>query len=238
MALDRAHALPLWAQLESELRAQLARGDFDAGFPTDQQLIDRYEVSRPVVRQAVSALVDDGLVTRRRGRGTEVVAARVEQSLPGSYSLAKAISASGRTETSRVVAAQRAVPPRAIAAALELAPAEEAVRIERVRFADDEPLAIDRSWLPRTVGAVLLEADLSHGSLYDVLATHGVRPTSGTEQIEPIEPTRADRRRLQMPEPGLGFRIERLLRAGTTPMEHRVSIIRADRYRLTSAWGV
>lgn len=237
MALDRTHALPLWAQLEAELRAELGRGEFDDGFPTEQHLIDRYGVSRPVVRQAIASLAEDGLVTRCRGRGTSVASVRVEQSLPGSYSLAHAIAAAGQTETSRVLVAESAVPSPTVAARLEIAAGTAAIRVERIRFADGEPLAIDRSWLPAPIGAVLLGADLTSGSLYDLLAAHGVRPTSGTEQIEPVVPTKADQRRLRLPDGGLGFRIHRLLRTGQKPMEERVSVIRADSYRLTSSWG-
>ncbi|MGE3621197.1 MAG: GntR family transcriptional regulator [Acidimicrobiia bacterium] len=235
--LDRARALPLWAQLEAELRSRLARGEFDVSFPTEQQLVAEYDVSRPTVRQALAALLEDGLLVRRRGRGTSVVAPRVEQSLPGAYSLARAISATGRTERSQVLVAERAAPPAAVAARLALRPGADAVHVERVRFADDEPLAVDRSWLPVELGAPLLEADLTHGSLYDVLAAAGVRPTSGTEEIEPCVPTRQDRRRLRLRDGALGYRIHRLLRTGPAPMEDRVSVIRADRYRLTSTWG-
>lgn len=43
--LDRSSPLPLWAQLEAELRRRLEAGDFDDGFPTDAQLVSRYDVT-------------------------------------------------------------------------------------------------------------------------------------------------------------------------------------------------
>ena len=98
-------------------------------------------------------------------------------------------------------------------------------------------LAIDRSWLPTSYGLLLLDADLTSGSLYDVLAAAGVRPTGGVEQIEPVIPASADRRRLNLHAAEPAFRVHRLLRSGTTAMEDRVTIIRADRYRLTRTWG-
>lgn len=235
--LDRRRALPLWAQLADDLRARLATGEFDPRFPTEEDLVDQYDVSRPTVRQAVAALVDDGLLTRRRGVGTEVVTIRVEQSLPGSYSLAHAISASGRRETSNVLVCELAGAPSAVAARLGLDAEADAVHVERIRYADNEALAVDRSWFPAEVGAALLTADLSAGSLYDIIAAGGGRPTSGTERIEPVIPDGTDRRYLDLPAREPGFRIHRLLYAGRQPMEDRVSIIRADRYRLTSIWG-
>jgi GntR family transcriptional regulator len=235
--LNRDDALPLWAQLEADLRQRLAHGEFEHRFPTDQELIVQYDVSRPTVRQAVASLVEDGLLTRHRGRGTKVAALRVEQSMPGSYSLAHAIAAAGQEETSTVLACGLGSVPPSVAAALDIEPGTEAVRVERVRFADGEPLAIDRSWLPTSYGLVLLDADLTSGSLYDILAAAGVRPTGGVEQIEPVIPASTDRRRLHLHAAEPAFRVHRLLRSGSTAMEDRVTIIRADRYRLTRTWG-
>ncbi len=236
--LDRTSPLPLWAQLENALRLRLAGGEFDDGFPTEADLIEEYGVSRPTVRQAVGALTDDGLLVRTRGRGTEVVSAPVEQSLPGAYSMAKAISASGQTERSRVLAAERAVPPPDVAERLDLAPGAEAIRVERVRLADDEPLAVDRSWFPVAVAEVLLDLDLTSGSLYDMLAERtGARPTGGEEEIRPTRPDATERALLGLPTDGLAFEVVRMLWSGPAPFEHRVSTIRADRYRLTNRWG-
>jgi GntR family transcriptional regulator len=72
--LDRTHPLPLWAQLEADLRRRLAAGAFDARFPTDRELVESYEVSRNTAREAVDRLCAEGLLERRRGRGTFILA--------------------------------------------------------------------------------------------------------------------------------------------------------------------
>ena len=236
--LDRASALPLWAQLEVALRRRLGTGEFDDGFPTEAELIAHYGVSRPTVRQAVGALADDGLVVRTRGKGTEVVSTPVEQSLPGAYSMAKAISASGHSERSRVLVAERTAAPAEVAVRLGVDENAEVVHVERLRLADDEPLAIDRSWFPLVVAEPLLGLDLTSGSLYDMIAEEtGRRPTGGEEEIKPARPDGVARRLLGLDTDGLTFEIVRRLWAGTEPFEHRVSTIRADRYRLTNRWG-
>ena len=236
--LDRTSALPLWAQLEAALRRRLASGEFDDGFPTEAELIAHYGVSRPTVRQAVGALADDGLVVRTRGRGTEVVSTAVEQSLPGSYSMAKAISASGQTERSRVLVAERAPVPAEVGVHLGVDEGEEAIHVERLRLADDEPLAVDRSWFPVGVAGPLLTLDLTSGSLYDMIADEtGLRPTGGEEQIEPARPDAVARSLLDLGPDGLTFEIVRHLWSGAQPFEFRVSTIRSDRYRLTNRWG-
>ena len=59
--------MPLWAQLEAELRTRLDEGEFDDGFPTDAQLVSRYGVSRHTVREAIRHLNKTGILKRERG---------------------------------------------------------------------------------------------------------------------------------------------------------------------------
>ena len=55
--LDRADPMPLWAQLEAELRRRIDAGEFSDGrFPTDLELTEGYEVSRHTVREAIRRL--------------------------------------------------------------------------------------------------------------------------------------------------------------------------------------
>ena len=72
MALDRSNPLPLWAQLESDLKRRLDAGEFDERFPTDHELVQQYDVSRHTVREAIGHLNRSGILRRERGRGTVV----------------------------------------------------------------------------------------------------------------------------------------------------------------------
>ena len=57
--------MPLWAQVLSDLSDRLRAGEFDERFPTDQELVEAYGVSRQTVREAVRRLADDGLLGAR-----------------------------------------------------------------------------------------------------------------------------------------------------------------------------
>lgn len=75
-------------------------------------------------------------------------------------------------------------------------------RLERLRLADDEPLALDTVWLPAEVAAPLMDADFTHTALYDELAARtGLRLESGREHIRAVLPSRAQRRLLQIRRP-------------------------------------
>jgi len=235
--LDRSSPLPLWAQVADDLRQRLAAGEFEERFPTDDDLTRTYEVSRHTAREAVRHLSAEGLLVRQRGRGTALTHPVLEQPLHSLYSLASSIRAHGIEERSRVMSAERRPAPEEIAAELGIRPGGEVIFIERLRFADGEPIAWDRSWLPAERTAALLGADLSAGGLYDALATHcTMRITGGWERIKPVVVEAHERELLALPSGIAAFSIDRLALAGETPVEWRKSIIRGDRYCLLAQW--
>jgi GntR family transcriptional regulator len=236
-ALDRSSPLPLWAQLADALRARAASGDRGDRFPTEAQLMSEYGVSRNTVREAMRRLEDEHLVERHRGRGTSLRSQPIERSLPGTYSLARIIEDQGLDERSVVRSVDVRVGDELAAKALEVAAGTELVYVERVRYAADEPLAIDRSWLPLTRCRGLLDADLGQGSLYDVLRDAcAVHVSGGWERIGPSIPSSTDRALLGLPRGQAAFAIERLVRSERQPIEWRLSIVRGDRYRIVSTW--
>ncbi|MBT8241740.1 MAG: GntR family transcriptional regulator, partial [Acidimicrobiia bacterium] len=167
--LDRNSPMPLWAQLEAELRQRLETGEFDDGFPTDLELTNDYKVSRHTVREAVRHLNKTGVLKRERGRGTVVNRAEFEQSLGTLYSLFQSVESTGVEQTSEVLRLEVVTDPIA-ASHLELGEDIELVLLERIRFAAKVPLAIDRAWLPKSAASKLLDVDFTHTALYAELA--------------------------------------------------------------------
>jgi GntR family transcriptional regulator len=235
--VDRSSPLPLWAQIVDDLRNRLLSGEFEDHFPTDEELTRDYEVSRQTVREAVRHLTAERLVVRQRGRGTSVTPPVLEQPLNSLYSLASTVRAGGIEERSEVLAAEQRGATPDLAAQLRVGPGTGVVFIERLRFAGAEPIAWDRSWLPAEQAGALLEADLSSGGLYDLLATHcSLRITGGWERIRPVVPEPTERKLLRLPSKVAAFSIERLALVGDTPLEWRLSLIRGDRYSLIAQW--
>lgn len=236
MALDRRSPLPLWAQLVDDLRRRVAANEFGERFPTDAELSQSYSVSRHTVREAVRHLEADSLIVRRRGH-TTTLQPMLEQPLHSLYSLSSSLRAQGVAEASVVRVRDRRSATAEAASELGLPPGSEVVYIERVRLADDEPMAWDRSFLPAGAAAALLEVDLSGGGLYEALATHcGLRVTGGWERIRPVIPRPAERALLAMSSRDAVFSIERLVVADGYRVEWRRSLIRGDRYSLLAQW--
>ncbi len=235
--IDRTSPLPLWAQLEAELRRRLEVGHFEHRFPTDRELIEIYEVSRHTARHAVAKLGSDGIVKRERGIGTSIDRRQFEQSLGSLYSLFQLVESSGVEQRSRVLELERTTYAEA-AAQLGLAADAPLLHLSRLRLADDEPLAIDRLWLPFEIGEPLLDVDFSHTALYDELERSvGRRPTSGWERIRPVVPRDEDRDLLGLDGLEAVFSLQRLGLLDNHPIEWRITLIRGDRFSFMADWS-
>jgi len=238
IALDRASPMPLWAQLETELRRRLESGEFDTGFPTDLDLTEAYGVSRHTVREAVRHLNKTGVLRRERGKGTVVNRSEFEQSLGTLYSLFQSVESTGVEQTSEVIRLE--VVNDAIAASHLLVDGDtDLVLLERLRLAGGAPLAVDRAWLRHDVAPSLLAVDWNHTALYAELAAAGAPvPNQGWERLTPIVPSPTDRSRLGLRKTEAAFFLERLGCRDDTPIEWRTTIIRGDRYRFVTDWSV
>ncbi len=63
-----------YQSISSTIRDEIKNGQFAAGamLPTEEQLADRFSASRQTIRQALSVLVHEGLITKQRGSGSRV----------------------------------------------------------------------------------------------------------------------------------------------------------------------
>ncbi|MDA8276803.1 MAG: GntR family transcriptional regulator [Actinomycetota bacterium] len=235
--LDRSSPLPLWAQICEDLRTRIGDKEFEDRFPAEETLSRMYGVSRQTIRQSIRSLEMEGLIVRERGRGTRLArGSMVEQPLHSLYSVASTVSAQGFIERSEVVACRReAMTPEVRSQLGDLD--DDVIYIERIRFAGEEPIGWDRSWLPWAKASNLIDADLSRGGLYDALTLHcGLTITGGSEKIQPIIPTSFERARLSISKEVGVFLINRLAKSGNEIVEWRRSLVRGDRFVLVANW--
>lgn len=236
VAKQRSASVPLWARVLEDLQRRIAAGEFSDRFPTDLELVRQYKVSRHTARDAVRRLQDEGLLERRRGRGSFVTQPAIEQPLGALYSLFRSIEARGVVQESVVRILEERHDDKA--AAMLACPGEPLVYLERLRLADGEPIALDSSWLPAALAGPLLSVDFTHTGLYLQLAEQcSVRVTSGWERIRPVLPDRLERDLLALEAYEPAFRIERMAYQDKSPIEWRHSVVRGDRFSFVARWG-
>ena len=238
--IDRASPVPYYHQLRELLEAQIAGGELpvDAQLPGEHALCESYGVSRTVVRQALSDLEASGLVVRRKGKGTFVAAPKTAEGLVQSLGgLFDDVQARGQELYSRVLRLDRCTPHPAIADLLDLAPGEEIVQLERIRYVDGEPWVFTTTHLPLALAEPLLGMDMTRRSLYRTLEDDlGLRLQTARRTVEAARAGETLARHLGIGEgaPVLLLKSLTLLDDGR-PVEYFVAWHRGDRSRFEVA---
>ena len=223
---------PKHAQLSDAL-ADLAIRELgpDTAIPSERELMATYDVSRATVRKAVDSLVAGGLLHRIQGKGTFVAQPRVESRLHLA-SFSDDMRRRGLVPSTRLMLVDEERPPAEVVRSLELGARGTAWRIDRVRLADSQPMAIEQGWYPRSLLPDLDTEDLT-GSLYTLFAErYGIVIDAAEQTLWGEAAEGATARRLEAPvhTPLLVFR--RVSSAAGSPLEYVVSRYRGDRYQL------
>jgi GntR family transcriptional regulator len=145
-------------------------------------------------RAALSSLAQQGLVERDVGRGTFVARAKIEHDLSRFAGFTEMVRREGRSAKARIRAINELAAPEAVASALDIEPAAVVYRIERLRFADDEPLTLEDTWIPAERFPGLLDHDM-RSSLYALMRDgYGLAPVRAVERLEPTlaDPAQAE----------------------------------------------
>lgn len=184
--LDASSRTPLHAQLADQMRTAIRGGALAPGdpLPSEIELQRALDVSRSVVRQALSRLSAEGLLHRSRGRGTLVAPPRrLHRLAHRAEGLGRQVASAGHAVRTRVVALEADAPDdettRAVGA--------DAVRLERVRSVDGAPIAFIRTWIPAEIGASLSTEELTDASLHACIADRwGRHPSGGSRQVRAV----------------------------------------------------
>lgn len=199
--------------------------------PSESALATQFNVSRMTARQGVQNLAKEGLVVRRRGAGTYVAEHPLYRNGGVLFSFTEDMRRRGLSARSVLLSASLRPAVAGEAEALRLADDERVVSIERIRFADGIPVAIERAVLLTSCAAVL-SADLETGSLHEALATIGHVPTVAQSWITARMPTDEEMQLLTFPNQREPLLVERrIIRdQNDLPVEHTESAYAASRY--------
>src|SRR5579863_6923212 len=131
--IDPHSAVPLYAQLESILAAEIAAGRFPPGsqLPKEEELIKRHALSRTTVRQAIQNLIRRGLIEIRRGKGTFALQPKITQELTQLSGFVEDMQSLGRHASARLLDKQTVPASESVARQLAITPGTPVVRIQR-----------------------------------------------------------------------------------------------------------
>jgi len=186
-AIYRNSPLPRYYQLKEILRERIRAGEWKPGdlIPSERELGEKYGISRMTARQAITDLVNEGLFYREQGKGTFVSQRKITQQLIHLTGFTEDIRARGQRPGTKVISATMQPADEETAEKLRISLGTPIFCLQRLRLADDEPLAIELSQISFKDCEKLLEEDLEQNSLYRVLETkYGIMLMEADQELE------------------------------------------------------
>ena len=184
--LDEATGVPLYQQIFVILRNKIQSGELSPGdmVSGEQDLCQEFGVSRITARRALNELAQNGLVERRRGSGTRVLAQAAGPPLIASIDgLFENVGHIGRTTAVRVLRHGPVLAGQDAAAALNIDPAAQLIRAVRVRLVNDTPICFLETWVPEDISALIADQDMSQTPLLLLLEQAGVEVATARQSI-------------------------------------------------------
>ncbi len=234
VSIRRDVPIPYYYQLIQVLQGEIQAGSWpvNAAIPSEHELCRMFSVSRTVVRQALGELVTKGLLYRVKGKGTFVAPAKLNEAfIQRSDGFYREMTSRGFSVRSSVLEQRVVEPPPNVQDYLRLAGTSPTIKIERLRFVDEEPMQIATTYIPYDLCPDLVAADLTTGSLYELLRTrYGLAVASGRRVLEAVPAQRPISTLLGVSKGAPLFKMESIsyLRDGE-PLEYYVAWHRGDR---------
>jgi len=227
--------LPRYYQLREIIRERIVSGAWAPGslIPSERELCARYGISRMTARQSITELVNEGLLYREQGKGTYVGRPKIAQQLLRLTGFTEDMKSRNQRPGAKVLVAEMWPADDETAERLRIRAGQPVYRLQRLRLADAEPLALETSCISFIGCERLLANDLERNSLYHLLETvYDVPPLAAEQEVEAGIAAEEEARHLQV---AAGSPVLRTRRLTTTrrnqPIEYASSVYRGDKYR-------
>ena len=174
---------PVYIQIHDQIKKDIKNGIWTVGtrLPSERALSEKFEVSRMTLRQAITTLVDEGILERRAGSGTYVSSRRVREKMRGTTSFTEIIQNQGKKPHSEVLAYTKTLANEIELEQLNLKPGSQIIRMERIRYADDVPICYEIASIPYLLIADFKKQDVAN-HFFKTLRSSG-REIGRSEQI-------------------------------------------------------
>jgi len=230
--------IPKYYQIYEELLDQIREGKFEENdrFPSDHELVEEFDVSRGTVREAVKLLIQQGYLIREQGRGTFVTFKKIEQDPDKLIGFTELMKRYDIKPTARIVEKEIVSPSGHLQKLMNLDSDDKLVHIIRVRYGDERPLIIERSFFNYKLFKPILSKDLEKNSIFDLLYQHTkTRLGKATQQIEATSAGKSEYKHLNVALGTPLLLIKRLIKTKEgTYFQYSEDVYRSDRINFTT----
>ncbi|GAB4529900.1 MAG: phosphonate metabolism transcriptional regulator PhnF [Anaerolineae bacterium] len=233
--MERNESIPYYEQIRAYLIAEIEAGTFPphTKIPSERNLCTQFGVSRMTVKHAIQELVSNGRLYTRVGKGTFVSEPPITQQLNTLTGFSQDMEVLRKSTSSHVLRAEVVEAGGHVATQLQIAPDHLVTFLKRLRLADNQPVALESSYLNnRYCKDILDHHDFSTESLYTVLREeYGLTLKYAEQSIKARLASPKEAKQLNVAE---GFPMLHITRVTfmdeNVPLEYVESVYRGDRY--------
>jgi len=226
--------VPVYYQIFEDIYRDISDGHYQEGdqLPSESQLIEKYKVSRGTIREAIKMLLHQGFVIRQRGKGTFVTYKKIEQDAQKLMGFTELMRKNNKTATAKILEVTTKNPSKRIQNLLKLNETNLVTKIQRLRFGDDEPLIIERSYFVHRI----LDFDLENESIFSLLYHKtNYRLGNAQQSIEAVIAGPAERELLNVETGSPLLLMKRLIcLSDGSFFQYSEDMYRSDRLKFTS----
>lgn len=176
--------LPAYIRIRNSIKEEIDEGIWKIGqrLPSERTLSENFEVSRMTLRQAITLLVEDGILERRVGAGTFVASRRVQEKMRGTTSFTEIIRSQGKEPSSKLISYEKVTPNSREVEHLQLSPKDKIIRMERVRYADGIPVVYEVASIPEKIISPFSQDEITE-HFFQTLTSNGYEISKSRQTI-------------------------------------------------------
>lgn len=239
--LRHDESTPLYKQLKEILRQQVEQGEFkpDHPIPSERSLCKKYSISRTTVRQALSEIINEGLLYTKQGKGTFVARRKISHGLVRIVDFARTVLDLGMKPSTKILGSELIPADIQTAKVLDIPITSQIMKLSLLGMGDDDPLVLYISYFPLYLGkkmakeAAKREKEGLPFSTYDLYGEPcGVFPGTVNQTFEAINADENLASILSVEKGAAIFMITSVFITGDhRPLEFRKAMYRGDRYK-------
>ena len=226
--------IPAYQRIQSQIRKTIESGGLRPGdaVPSERELAKTHEVSLMTARHALATLEREGMVERRWGVGTFVSTPKIHFHKLMSYT--EQMSSRSLTAGSKVLSAVIVNNEHDAAARLSLSPKSPVVKLERLRYAGEEPFALEICYLAAAQFSGLRSEPLERESLFTTLEkNYNVEIAYADEEVDATAADSRTAELLGVPKREPLLRIRQVIHSTKgTAILYVLGMYRSDRHNL------
>ena len=171
--------------------------------PSERQLASEFSVSRPTIRKALAELEDDDCITKLSGIGYIIKNKNnkyIDHELDSFIGFFQDAKEQGKSISSKIIRQSVVQTYKYISNKLILNKDDLVFVLERIRYVDDEPICIAKSFVPLKLYPDIINHDFSTESLFEVLQRKGLKMEYAKRSIEVSAATKLEKLYLELKE--------------------------------------